>query len=130
MLLRHIGIESCRLSPGAETRDVVPHNLPLSFLEQSCDLLGSALVARDWDNCQALVVTLLVCDLSHTHSHTHAHTHTYTKYVHMLVANLVVLCSQAVLPAFLKRGSLKTKIGPYTERVRSVMTHGVQSHTT
>ena len=75
MLLRHIGIESCRLSPGAETRDVVPHNLPLSFLEQSCDLLGSALAARDWDNCQALVVTLLVCDLTHTLTHARTHTH-------------------------------------------------------
>ena len=61
MLLRHIGLESCRLVPGREMRGVAPHSLPLSFLEQSCDLLESSLAGGDWENCLALVLTLLVC---------------------------------------------------------------------
>ena len=62
LLLRHIGIESCRLVPGGDHRGVVPHNLSLTFLEQCCDLLESAMATRDWENCQALTVTLLVSE--------------------------------------------------------------------
>ena len=63
LLLRHIGIESCRLVPGSERRGGVihvSHNLSLSFLEQSCDLLSSAMANRHWENCQALIITLMV----------------------------------------------------------------------
>ena len=38
----------------------IPHNLPLVFLDQCCDLLDSAIAEEDWGNCQAIVVTLLV----------------------------------------------------------------------
>ena len=60
LLLRHIGIESCRLVPSCDMKTVIPHNLSVVFLEQCCDLLSSAMADHDWENCQALIVTLLV----------------------------------------------------------------------
>ena len=57
-MLRHVGIESCRLVPGCEFSTTVVHNLPLSFLEQCCDLLGCNLKEGSWDNALAVVVTL------------------------------------------------------------------------
>lgn len=60
LLLRHIGIESCRLVPSSQMRSVIPHNLSLVFLEQCCDLLSSAVTENDWENCQAIIITLLV----------------------------------------------------------------------
>ena len=60
LLLRHIGIESCRLVPSSEMRSVVPHHLSLVFLDQCCDLLSAAMSEGDWENCQAISVTLLV----------------------------------------------------------------------
>jgi E3 ubiquitin-protein ligase HECTD4 len=59
LLLRHIAIESCRLVPSSEMRSVVPHHLSLVFLDQCCDLLTAAMSQRDWENCQAISVTLL-----------------------------------------------------------------------
>ena len=58
LMLRHVGIESCRLVPGCEFSTTVVHNLPLSFLEQCCDLLKCSLKERNWDNVLAVVVTL------------------------------------------------------------------------
>lgn len=60
LLLRHIGIESCRLMPSSDMKTAIPHNLSLAFLEQCCDLLSSAMTGHDWENCQAIIVTLLV----------------------------------------------------------------------
>ena len=60
LLLRHIGIESCRLVPGYEVSSTISHGLPLVFLRQCCDLLDSARAEGDWGNCQAIVITLLV----------------------------------------------------------------------
>ena len=57
-MLRHVGIESCRLVPGCEFSTTVVHNLPLSFLEQCCDLLKYSLEEGNWDNALAVVVTL------------------------------------------------------------------------
>ena len=59
LMLRHVGIESCRLVPGCEFSTTVVHNLPLSFLEQCCDLLKCNLKDGSWDNALAVVVTLL-----------------------------------------------------------------------
>ena len=58
LMLRHVGIESCRLVPGCEFSTTVVHNLPLSFLEQCCDLLRCSLKESSWDNALAVVVTL------------------------------------------------------------------------
>ena len=58
LMLRHVGIESCRLVPGSEFSTTVVHNLPLSFLEQCCDLLRCSLDEKSWDNALAVVVTL------------------------------------------------------------------------
>lgn len=58
LTLRHVGIESCRLVPGCEFSTTVVHNLPLSFLEQCCDLLRCSLEEKTWDNALAVVVTL------------------------------------------------------------------------
>ena len=60
LLLRHIGIESCRLVPGFEIGNTVSHNLPLVFLGQCCDLLDSSVREREWGNSQAIIITLLV----------------------------------------------------------------------
>ena len=58
LMLRHIGIESCRLAPGFEFTMVVVHSLPLSFLRQCCDLLEAGVAEGAWSNVQAVVVTL------------------------------------------------------------------------
>ena len=58
LMLRHVGIESCRLVPGCEFSTTVVHNLPLSFLEQCCDLLRCSVKEGGWDNALAVVVTL------------------------------------------------------------------------
>ena len=58
LMLRHVGIESCCLVPGCEFSTTVIHNLPVSFLEQCCDLLQCSLTERSWDNALAVVVTL------------------------------------------------------------------------
>ncbi len=59
-LLRHIGVESCRLVPGLEFPNLVLHSLPLSFLSQCCDLLGSSVAVESWGNVQVIIVTLQV----------------------------------------------------------------------
>ena len=59
LMLRHIGMESCRLVPDFST--TVVHNLPLAFLEQCCRLLQCSLQDQAWDNAQAILVTLQVC---------------------------------------------------------------------
>lgn len=64
ILLRHIGVESCRLVPGLEFSTLVVHSLPLSFLSQCCDLLESSMAAESWGNAQAVIVTLQVQCLS------------------------------------------------------------------
>lgn len=62
ILLRHIGVESCRLVPGLEFSTVVPHALPLSFMSQCCDLLESSVHVASWGNVQAVIVTLQVSE--------------------------------------------------------------------
>ena len=60
LMLRHIGIESCRLVPGFEFSTTVVHSLPLSFLEQCCDLLECSLEEKSWANALAVTITLQV----------------------------------------------------------------------
>lgn len=58
LMLRHIGIESCRLVPEYST--TVVHSLPLAFLEQCCELLDCSVKEEAWGNAQAVVITLEV----------------------------------------------------------------------
>ena len=58
LMLRHIGMESCRLVPEFST--MVVHSLPLSFLEQCSELLECSLKDQAWDNAQAVIITLQV----------------------------------------------------------------------
>ena len=60
ILLRHIGVESCRLVPGLEFSTLVVHSLPLSFLSQCCDLLKRGVGLSEWGNIQAVIITLQV----------------------------------------------------------------------
>lgn len=60
LMLRHIGIESCRLVPGSEFSMTVVHSLPLAFLEQCCDLLDSNVHKENWENALAIVITMQV----------------------------------------------------------------------
>lgn len=61
LMLRHIGIESCRLVPGSEFSMTVVHSLPLTFLEQCCDLLDYSVRKENWENALAIVITMQVC---------------------------------------------------------------------
>ena len=56
LLLRHVGIESCRIVPGPGA--AVSHTFPLSFLRQCCDLLACGVEERCWDNVGAVLMTL------------------------------------------------------------------------
>ena len=60
LMLRHIGIESCRLVPGSEFSMTVVHSLPLGFLEQCCDLLDCNVHKENWENALAIVITMQV----------------------------------------------------------------------
>lgn len=60
LMLRHIGIESCRLVPGSEFSMTVVHSLPLAFLEQCCDLLDSNVHKENSENALAIVITMQV----------------------------------------------------------------------
>ncbi len=62
ILLRHIGVESCRLVPGLEFSTLVVHSLPLSFMSQCCDLLESSVHVESWGNVQPIIVTLQVIE--------------------------------------------------------------------
>ena len=64
LMLRHIGMESCRLVPEFST--TVVHNLPLSFLEQCAELLDCSLKEQAWANAQAIIITLQVSVNVHT----------------------------------------------------------------
>ena len=58
LMLRHIGMESCRLVPEFST--TVVHSLPLAFLEQCCQLLEYSVEDQAWPNAQAVIITLQV----------------------------------------------------------------------
>ena len=58
LMLRHIGIESCRLVPEFST--TIMHSLPLAFLQQCCDLLECSIQEKNWSNTQAIIITLQV----------------------------------------------------------------------
>ena len=60
LLLRHSGVESCRLSPGKDFGSPVPHNLSLSFLEHCCDILEYSIANKQLDNALTCVITLQV----------------------------------------------------------------------
>ena len=51
-------MESCRLVPEFST--TVVHSLPLSFLEQCCQLLEYSMGDQTWPNAQAVIITLQV----------------------------------------------------------------------
>ena len=63
LLLRHSGIESCRLTPGKDFYVPVPHSLTLKFLDYSCSILEYSLDKQEMDNCLSIVITLQVCGL-------------------------------------------------------------------
>ena len=58
LMLRHIGMESCRLVPEFST--TVVHSLPLAFLDQCCHLLECSMQDLAWGNAQAVIITLQV----------------------------------------------------------------------
>ncbi len=58
LMLRHIGIESCRLIPEFST--TVVHSLPLAFLEQCVELLDYSIQDKSWGDAQAVMITLQV----------------------------------------------------------------------
>jgi hypothetical protein len=51
-------MESCRLVPEFST--TVVHSLPLTFLEQCCQLLEYSVTDQAWSNVQAVIITLQV----------------------------------------------------------------------
>lgn len=60
LLLRHSGIESCRLSPGKDFGSPVTHNLSLSFFSHCCDILEYSIAHDQLDNALTCVITLQV----------------------------------------------------------------------
>ena len=70
LMLRHIGMESCRLVPGSDFSTSVVHSLPLLFLKQCCDLLEYSICGKNWGNTQAIIITLQVC-MSTVHREIH-----------------------------------------------------------
>lgn len=58
LMLRHVGMESCRLVPEFST--TVVHSLPLTFLEQCCELLSCSVEEEVWSNTQAVIIVLQV----------------------------------------------------------------------
>ena len=61
LMLRHIGIESCQISPVNGMGTYMTYSLPLVFLEQCCDQLKWSMEEKSWSNVQAIVITLQVC---------------------------------------------------------------------
>ena len=61
LMLRHIGIESCQITPSKGVGGAVVHSLPLLFLQQCCDQLEWSVEEKNWANVQATVITLQVC---------------------------------------------------------------------
>ena len=66
LMLRHIGVESCRLVPGYEFSNVVVHKLSLAFLRQCCDLLECNVKEENWGNVLPVIITLQVGQRSKT----------------------------------------------------------------
>lgn len=62
LMLRHIGMESCRLVPEFST--TVVHSLPLIFLDQCSQLLECSVRDELWSNAQAVIITLQVSSLA------------------------------------------------------------------
>ena len=60
LLLRHSGIESCRLTPGKDFSVPVAHSLTLKFLEHCCDILEYSIHRNYLDNALTIVITLQV----------------------------------------------------------------------
>ena len=60
LLLRHSGMESCRLTPGKDFGTPVVHSLSLSFLTHCCDILEHCIARDQYENALANVITLQV----------------------------------------------------------------------
>lgn len=60
LLLRHSGMESCRLTPGKDFGIPVVHSLSPSFLTHCCDILEHCITRDQYDNTLANIITLQV----------------------------------------------------------------------
>ena len=61
LLLRHSGIESCRLVPSRDFSDPITHSLSLKFLRHCCIILEYSVEEKSWNNALASIITLQVC---------------------------------------------------------------------
>lgn len=63
LLLRHSGIESCRLASSRDLGSPISHNLSLAFLENCITILQCCVKECHWNNALANVITLEVSEL-------------------------------------------------------------------